>query len=201
MRDHFHFRGAFSQSVPLISAAFRTREIPRPEREGPQELFDAKPKAGRKAHQRRQMLGEGIAFIFEIEFEPLGRKYRRTACRPALRMRKAQRGAPQHEEAADTARGFAGNPEPRAIPADEERWNRVADDAGVQRSELYRGRLDLICRWDMKLLAFSRGRSRRAFRWPLVQEKRDCELYGGHCVWRSWLRRRCLSGRTCRFPL
>ena len=129
------------------------------------------------------MPGEGIAFIFEIEFEPLGRKYRRAACRPASRMRKGQRGVLQHEEAADAAPGFAGNPEPRAVAADEECRDRVTDDAGVQRFEPYRWRPTLIFPRKMKPSVFPLGRDRRAFEWPLVQEKRDCVLYVGHCIW------------------
>ena len=92
------------------------------------------------------MPGERIAAIFEIEFEPFGRKYRGAAARPALLARKRQRRTLEQKEATDSTRCLAGNPKPCAIAADEEGRDRIANDAGIQSFEFEGGRFGSIRR-------------------------------------------------------
>jgi hypothetical protein len=49
------------------------------------------PMAHRKAHQRSKVPNKRIAFVFQVEFEPLGRKYGCTSRRPAIGFCKRQR--------------------------------------------------------------------------------------------------------------
>src|SRR5215471_2407390 len=120
--------------MPRVDVTSKGRKIPRSKRVN-QEPCDPEPKARRTPYQRRKMLGEPIAAIFEIEFEPFGRKYRGAAARPALLARKRQRGVLAQKEAANPARCFAGNPKPRDVAANEEGRDRIADDAGIQSFE------------------------------------------------------------------
>src|SRR6516162_1261798 len=93
MRDHCHFRKYSAWT------SFQLKGVKNPATD--QKPFDPEPKARRTPYQRRKMPGEPIAAIFEIEFEPFGRKYHGAAARPALLARERQRGVLAQKEAAN----------------------------------------------------------------------------------------------------
>jgi hypothetical protein len=52
---------------------------------------DSPPPMGRRqTHQRSEVRCKRIAAVFEVKFEPLGRKYGCASCRPAIFSRKRQ---------------------------------------------------------------------------------------------------------------
>ncbi|MDR3490122.1 MAG: hypothetical protein P4M05_35240 [Bradyrhizobium sp.] len=76
---------------------------------------------------------ERVALVIQVEFDPLGWKYCRTACRPAILSRKRNCGVLEQENSADSSLGIAGNPEVIHVAADEKYRDRLVDDAGIER--------------------------------------------------------------------
>jgi hypothetical protein len=89
-----------------------------------------------KAHQRAKMHDKRIAFVFQVELEPLGREYGRTSRWPAIPSCKRHCGVLEQENSADLPVRIAGHPKAFLVAADEERRDRVADDTEIERLKL-----------------------------------------------------------------
>ena len=91
------------------------------------------PGIHRKAYQGPKVSDQRITLIFQIEFEPLGRKYRCASRRPGIPSGKCQGRTFEQENSADLSLDVAGEPETFLVAADEECRNRRIDDAGIER--------------------------------------------------------------------
>jgi hypothetical protein len=91
------------------------------------------PKTHRKAHHRRKVLDKSIAFVFEVEFEPPGRKYGCTPRRLAISSCKRQCGGLEQKNSADLAVDVTGDSKAFLVAADEKCRDRPVDDAGIER--------------------------------------------------------------------
>src|ERR1700737_1080451 len=132
------------------------------------------PMAHRKAHQRAKVPNKRIAFVFQVEFEPLGRKYGCTSRWPAIPFCKRQCGVLEQENSADLPVDVTGNPETFLVTADEKCRDRPVDDAGIERLKLRGDGCGLIGRQDVAASAFRRARSSRAPRRRPLRKVRVC---------------------------
>jgi hypothetical protein len=86
--------------------------------------------------QRSKLRGKRIAFVFQVEFEPLGRKDGCASRRPAIPPGKRQSGVLQQENSADPPLGVTRDPKTFLVAADEKCRDRLIDDAGIERLKL-----------------------------------------------------------------
>src|SRR5216684_9130071 len=89
-----------------------------------------------KMDQRSKVRDKRIAFVFEVEFEPLGRKDGCTSRRPAVSPGKRQCGVLQQENSTNLPLGVTGDPEAFLVAANEECRDRLIDDAGIEWRKL-----------------------------------------------------------------
>src|SRR5450631_1657070 len=86
--------------------------------------------------QRSKLRGKRIAFVFQVEFEPLVRKDCCASRRPAIPPGKRQGGVLQQENSADPPLGVTGDPKAFLVAADEKCRDRLIEDAGIERLKL-----------------------------------------------------------------
>src|ERR1700722_15999306 len=120
------------------------------------------PTGHRQLHKRLEMHDQRIAVVFDIEFEPLGRKYRCAARPPGDPSRKRERRALEQEDAAVLSLDVARKPKPVAVAPDKECRDRGIENTGIER---------LKRRWQ--------GRTRRGLRFPDI---RKTKRHGDHGV-------------------
>jgi len=94
------------------------------------------PMGRRQTHQRSEVRDKRIAVVFEVKFEPLGRKYCCASRRPPVLSCKRQCGALKQKNSADLPVGVAGNPEAFLVAADEKCGDRLVDDRRIERPKL-----------------------------------------------------------------
>jgi hypothetical protein len=155
----------------LIGTQFGSKgvEIVRSRHDRVADRADPARQSRRMADQRGKMVGKEVAFVFEVKFEAFGPIDRCAAGQSAPGMRKGKRGALEQKQSADPPFRLASNPETVAIAANEEGWNRIADDTGVERPELCRRRTSFA------------GQCNALVVWSLVlSEKRGSRLHNTH---------------------
>ena len=94
------------------------------------------PSAPRHAPPRSKSHDKRVASVFQVEFEPLGRKYGCTSCRLTVPSCEGRSGVLEQENAADLPIDVAGDPEPFLVAADEKRRDQLVDDARIKRPKL-----------------------------------------------------------------
>src|SRR5258707_15865804 len=94
------------------------------------------PMGRRQTHQRSEARDNRIAVVFEVKFEPLGRKYCCASRRSAILSCKRQRGALKQKNSADPSFDVTGNPEAFLVTADEKCGDRLVDDPSIERPKL-----------------------------------------------------------------
>ncbi len=148
----------------------------------------------RQAHQRSEVCDKRIAIIFEVKFEPLGRKYCCASCRSAILSRKRQCGALKQENSTDPPVDVTGNPETFLIAADEKCGDRLVDDPRIETPKLCGNRAGLLDRQNSGAFPLARRRPR----FLPSRKVRAHQLHGDH---RALIDCVCVSrdgrGRTC----
>src|SRR5258706_6444105 len=145
-------------------------------------------------HQPSQLHGKRIAFVFQVEFESLGRKDGCASRRPAIPSCKRQGGVLEQENSADLPLDVTGDPKTFLVAADEKCRDRVVDDAGIERLKLCDDGRTLVGWQDAETFAFPLSCSGRAFRQLLPRNVWVCQLHDVHRVLTDALPCRC---RTC----
>jgi hypothetical protein len=79
---------------------------------------------------------ERIASVFQIEFEPLGRKDGCPSRRLAIPPGKPTRRSSSAGNSADPSLAVTGDPKTFLVAADEKCRDRLIDDAGIERLKL-----------------------------------------------------------------
>src|SRR6476646_12152427 len=90
----------------------------------------------RQTHQRSEVRDKRIAVVFEVKFEPLGRKYCCASRRSAILSCKRQCGALKQKNSADPPLDVTGNPEAVLVTADEKCGDRLVNDLRFERPKL-----------------------------------------------------------------
>src|SRR5664279_2721661 len=83
------------------------------------------PCAPRKADRRCKLNDQRIAFVFQVEFEPLGQMYDCASRRPAIPSCKGQCGGLEQENSTNLPLDVTGNPNSFDVAADEKRRDRL----------------------------------------------------------------------------
>jgi hypothetical protein len=95
------------------------------------------PSMGRRQTQQRpEVRDKRIAVVFEVKFEPLGRKYCCASSRSAILSCKRQGGVLKQKNSADSPFDVTGDPEAFLVTADEKCGDRLVDDPPIERPKL-----------------------------------------------------------------
>src|SRR5512140_1794890 len=111
----------------------------------------------REGEQRCKLHDQGVAVVFQVEFEALGQIDGCAARGAAMHSCKGERGVLAQEQAADPSIDVAGDPKALPVAADEECRDRLADDVGIDRPKR-RGAGRALGRRDAGASAFPRDR-------------------------------------------
>lgn len=139
------------------------------------------PMGRRQTHQRSEVRDNRIAVVFEVKFEPLGRKYCCASRRSAILSCKRQRGALKQKNSADPSFDVTGNPEAFLVTADEKCGDRLVDDPGIERPKLCGNRWRVLDRQGCGAFGFPLDCSRRT-RWHSPDRVWARSLHGDHWV-------------------
>jgi hypothetical protein len=123
------------------------------------------PMGRRQTHQRPEVGDKRIAVVFEVKFEPLGRKYCCASRGSAILSCKRQCGVLKQENSADPPFDVTGNPEAFLVTADEKCGDRLIDDPRIERPKLCGNGWRGPDRQDPGACAFRRDHSRRTPRY------------------------------------